>query len=100
MQIILLYGLISAWEQVYIHVYKLKDSDLGFYHTGIELYGSEFTYCQVLILALTSNSVSIAYLFFLHIQSNKKIMAKDRGIVRHRPRKCDWGQFLGSINLA
>ena len=68
MQIILLYGLISAWEQVYIHVYKLKDSDLGFYHTGIELYGSEFTYCQVLILALTSNSVSIAYLCCLHIK--------------------------------
>ena len=40
---------ISAWEQVYIHVYKLKDSDLGFYHTGIELYGSEFTYCQVCV---------------------------------------------------
>ena len=40
-------NLISAWEQVYIHVYKLKDSDLGFYHTGIELYGAEFTYCQV-----------------------------------------------------
>ena len=59
----------SVQEQVYIHVYKLKDSDLGFYHTGIELHGSEFTFCC------------------------------DRGIVRHKPRKCDWGHFLGSIRL-
>ena len=50
---------VSVWEQVYIHVYKLKDSDLGFYHTGIEVYGTEFTYCC------------------------------DRGIVRHRPRRSD-----------
>ena len=57
------------WEQVYIHVYKLKNSELGFYHTGIELHGVELTYCE------------------------------NRGIVRHRPRKCDWGQFLGSIRL-
>ena len=56
-------------EQVYIHVYKLKDSDLGFYHSGIELHGTEFTFCC------------------------------DRGIVRHKPRKCDWGDFLGSIRL-
>lgn len=60
---------VLVWEQVYIHVYKLKDSDLGFYHTGIELHGLEFTYCV------------------------------DRGIVRHRPRRCDWGHFLGSIRL-
>ena len=50
-------------------MYKLKDSDLGFYHTGIEIHGSEFTFCQ------------------------------DKGIVRHKPRKCDWGHFLGSIRL-
>ena len=37
---------ILVWEQVYIHVYKLKDSDLGFYHTGIEIHGSEFTFCH------------------------------------------------------
>ena len=24
---------------------------------------------------------------------------ENRGIVRHKPRKCDWGQFLGSIRL-
>ena len=24
---------------------------------------------------------------------------ENRGIVRHRPRKCEWGQFLGSIRL-
>ena len=48
-----------AWEQVYIHVYKLKDSDLGFYHTGIELYGSEFTYCQVGINIDSDLKVSI-----------------------------------------
>ena len=75
----------SAWEQVYIHVYKLKDSDLGFYHTGIELYGSEFTYCQVR--------------YDFNFTGNVIIWCQDRGIVRHRPRKCDWGQFLGSINL-
>ena len=56
-------------EQVYIHVYRLKDSDLGFYHSGIELHGVEFTFCC------------------------------DRGIVRHKPRQCDWGDFLGSIRL-
>ena len=59
----------TVQEQVYIHVYKLKDSDLGFYHSGIELHGTEFTFCC------------------------------DRGIVRHKPRKCDWGDFLGSIRL-
>ena len=38
--------MILVWEQVYIHVYKLKDSELGFYHTGIEMFGMEFTYCH------------------------------------------------------
>ena len=37
---------ILVWEEVYIHVYKLKESELGFYHTGIELHGVEFTYCE------------------------------------------------------
>ena len=60
---------VVVWEQVYVHVYKLKNSELGFYHTGIELHGVEFTYCE------------------------------NRGIARHRPRRCDWGQFLGSIRL-
>jgi len=59
----------QVWEEVYIHVYKLKESELGFYHTGIELHGVEFTFCE------------------------------NKGIVRHRPRKCEWGQFLGSIRL-
>ncbi|XP_023345388.1 uncharacterized protein LOC111714496 isoform X2 [Eurytemora carolleeae] len=54
---------------VYIHVYRLKDSDLGFYHTGIEIYCREYTYCCSL------------------------------GIVQHDPRLCDFGDFLGTIYL-
>ena len=40
--------------------------------------------------------------FIIHTYQNNNQMEpniQDRGIVRHRPRKCDWGQFLGSINL-
>lgn len=32
---------------VYLNVYRLRDSDLGFYHTGIVFLGVEYTYCQV-----------------------------------------------------
>ena len=60
---------VSVWEQVYIHVYKLKDSDLGFYHTGIEVYGTEFTYCC------------------------------DRGIVRHRPRRSDMPAMFDDVRM-
>ena len=52
-----------------MHVYSLKESELGFYHTGLELHGKEFTFCE------------------------------QRGIVRHAPRHCAWGDFLGIAML-
>ena len=52
-----------------LNVYKLKDSSLGLYHTGVEFGDFEYTYCHGM------------------------------GIAYHRPKKCHFATLLGSKNL-
>ena len=54
---------------ILINVYRLKDSNLGFYHTGLVYDNDEFTFCQ------------------------------DTGIYCHSPRDCAWATYLGSVRL-
>ena len=52
-----------------LNVYKLKDSSLGLYHTGVEFGDLEYTYCH---------GIGIAY---------------------HKPKKCHFATLLGSKHL-
>ena len=52
-----------------LNVYKLKDSSLGLYHTGVEFGDLEYTFCHGM------------------------------GIAYHRPKKCHFATLLGSKNL-
>ncbi len=54
---------------VCLNVYRLKDSDLGFYHSGLVFCGVEYTYCQGI------------------------------GICYHRPSQCSWAHHLGYVRL-
>ena len=54
---------------VKLNVYRLKDSSIGFYHSGVAFKGHEYTYCC---------GVGICY---------------------HKPKKCHFASFLGTINL-
>ena len=52
-----------------LNVYKLKDSSLGLYHTGVEFGELEYTYCHGM------------------------------GIAYHKPKKCHFATLLGSKHL-
>ena len=54
---------------VKLNVYKLTESQLGFYHTGVEFRGREYTYCFNL------------------------------GICHHPPRSINFATFLGAVRL-
>ena len=54
---------------MFVHVYRLKDCRLGFYHTGLELLGLEFTFCC------------------------------GPGIVQHLPKMCEFADYLGTVEL-
>ena len=54
---------------VHLNVYRLTDSHLGFYHTGLEFRNREYTYCC------------------------------DSGIVHHPPRRCKFATILGYVTL-
>ncbi len=54
---------------VLLNVYRMNDSDLGFYHRGVVHKGLEYTYCQ------------------------------DIGVVTHEPRECIYSTYLGSVRL-
>ena len=54
---------------VKLNVYKLKDSSLGFYHTGVEFRNLEYTFCCGI------------------------------GICYHKPRHCHFAILLGTIQL-
>ena len=58
-----------APQMLFLNVYRLDDSGLGFYHTGLVFEGHEYTFCQ------------------------------DTGIYCHRPRDCSWATFLGVKRL-
>ena len=52
-----------------LNVYRLTDSQLGFYHTGIEFRAREYTYCYEI------------------------------GIIHHPPRRCKFAVLLGTVSL-
>ncbi len=54
---------------VRLNVYRLKESMVGLYHSGVEFRGLEYTYCCGI------------------------------GICYHKPRKCQFAILLGSIRL-
>ena len=54
---------------VQLNIYRLTDSQLGFYHTGLEFRNREYTYCF------------------------------DTGIIYHPPRRCKFAIFLGTVTL-
>jgi len=54
---------------VQLQVYLLRDSKLGFYHTGLEFRGQEYTFCA------------------------------NVGICQHTPKLCCFAEHLGSVNL-
>ena len=54
---------------VILNVYRMNDSDLGFYHSGLLYHSKEYTYCQ------------------------------DLGIINHEPRLCTYSTYLGSVRL-
>lgn len=65
----LLFWFLDPSVPVLLNVYRLNDSRLGFYHTGLVYHRAEFTFCQ------------------------------DTGIYCHAPRDCAWATFLGSVRL-
>ena len=60
---------ISDPTMILLNVYRLNDSSMGFYHTGLVYDNDEFTFCQ------------------------------DTGIYCHSPRDCTWATYLGSVRL-
>ena len=50
-------------------MYRLTDSRLGFYHTGLEFRQREYTYCF------------------------------QNGIIHHPPRRCKFAELLGRVTL-
>ena len=54
---------------VYLHVYRLEDSKFGFYHSGLEYRGTEYTFCANI------------------------------GICYHPPKKCTFAKHLGVVRL-
>ena len=54
---------------VQLNVYRLTDSRLGFYHTGLEFRNKEYTYCF------------------------------NSGIIQHPPRRCKYATLLGTVTL-
>ena len=60
---------ISERYPIKLNVYRLKDSSIGFYHSGVVFKGHEYTYCC---------GVGICY---------------------HKPKKCHFASYLGSICL-
>ena len=54
---------------VYLHVYRLEDSKFGFYHSGLEYRGIEYTFCANI------------------------------GICYHPPKKCTFAKHLGVVRL-
>ena len=72
------YGLVYTYFQfietslatiVQLNVYRLTDSRLGFYHTGLEFRNREYTFCFA------------------------------NGIIHHPPRKCKFAVLLGRVTL-
>ena len=60
---------IADLSLVVLNVYRMNDSDLGFYHSGLLFRSKEYTYCQ------------------------------DLGIIHHEPRLCTYSTYLGSVRL-
>ena len=54
---------------VYLHVYRLEESKFGFYHSGLEYLGVEYTFCANI------------------------------GICYHPPKKCTFAKHLGVVRL-
>ena len=54
---------------VRLQVYQLRDSKLGFYHTGLEFRGLEYTFCA------------------------------NVGICHHTPKRCSFAEHLGIVTL-
>lgn len=52
-----------------LHVYRLEDSKFGFYHSGLEYRGLEYTFCANI------------------------------GICYHPPKKCTFAKHLGVVRL-
>ena len=43
--------------------------------------------------------VIIVHPYYVEVHGIEYTFCCDRGILRHQPRNCDWGLFLGSVRL-